>query len=84
MKMASLLSHYSYINCFLQFLEPGLFDSSNNPNEDSTSKRRKLCTDDAGEECLDSRETESATANSGDGIQFIYFFFCSFGRWNVF
>ncbi|KAK7357866.1 hypothetical protein VNO80_17163 [Phaseolus coccineus] len=50
-----------------KFLEPGHFDSSNNPNENSIPKRRKLCTDDAGEECLDSKENESATANSGDG-----------------
>ncbi|WVZ10647.1 hypothetical protein V8G54_015177 [Vigna mungo] len=39
---------------------------------DDIFKRRKLI-DDAGEECLDSKETESATADSGDGIQFIYF-----------
>ncbi|WVY92224.1 hypothetical protein V8G54_037738 [Vigna mungo] len=39
---------------------------------DDIFKRRKLI-DDAGEECLDSKETQSATADSGDGIQFIYF-----------
>ncbi|QCE08695.1 uncharacterized protein LOC114192553 [Vigna unguiculata] len=50
-----------------KFVEPGHFDSSNNPNESCISKRRKLCTDDAGEECLDTKETESATADSGDG-----------------
>ncbi|XP_022633619.1 uncharacterized protein LOC111241113 [Vigna radiata var. radiata] len=54
-----------------KFVEPGHFDSSNNLNENSISKRRNLI-DDAGEECLDSKETESATADSGDGIQFIY------------
>ncbi|WVY95958.1 hypothetical protein V8G54_028109 [Vigna mungo] len=56
-----------------KFVEPGHFDYSNNLNENSISKRRKLI-DDAGEECLDSKETESATADSRDGIQFIYFF----------
>ncbi|XP_014511112.1 uncharacterized protein LOC106769847 isoform X2 [Vigna radiata var. radiata] len=49
-----------------KFVEPGHFDSSNNLNENSISKRRKLI-DDAGEECLDIKETESATADSGDG-----------------
>ncbi|BAT93696.1 hypothetical protein VIGAN_08022300 [Vigna angularis var. angularis] len=49
-----------------KFVEPGHFDSSNNLNENSISKRRKLI-DDAGEECLDSKETESATADSEDG-----------------
>ncbi|WVZ10652.1 hypothetical protein V8G54_015182 [Vigna mungo] len=39
---------------------------------DDIFKRRKLI-DDAGEECLDNKETESATADSGAGIQFIYF-----------
>ena len=82
--MASLLALLLIYGCFLQFLEPGHFDSPKNPNENSISKRQKLCSDDAGEECLDSKENESATANSGDGMQFIfYYFFCSFGRWNV-
>ncbi|CAJ1977615.1 unnamed protein product [Sphenostylis stenocarpa] len=55
------------ISILHKFVEPAHCDSSNNPNESSISKRQKLCTDDAGEECLDSKETESATANSGDG-----------------
>ncbi|KAK7390822.1 hypothetical protein VNO78_18921 [Psophocarpus tetragonolobus] len=51
------------ISILHKFLGPGGYDSSNNPIESTTSKRRKIC---AGEECLENKETESAAANSGD------------------
>ncbi|KAK7270190.1 hypothetical protein RIF29_23150 [Crotalaria pallida] len=45
---------------------PG-YDGSKVNKENDTTKRRRTCTEDIGEECLDIKETKSATANSGDG-----------------
>ncbi|KAG4907426.1 hypothetical protein AAZX31_20G097300 [Glycine max] len=50
------------ISILHKFLGSGHYHTLNNPNEeDTTSKRRKICTQDAAEECFD----ESPTANSG-------------------
>ncbi|KHN37405.1 hypothetical protein glysoja_013620 [Glycine soja] len=50
------------------------YDSSNNPKEEGTSsKKRKLCTQDTADECFDHKDTESASANSAeDGIHFFF------------
>ncbi|KRH36057.1 hypothetical protein GLYMA_10G280900v4 [Glycine max] len=43
------------------------YDSSNNPKEEGTSsKKRKLCTQDTADECFDHKDTESASANSAE------------------
>lgn len=52
------------------FNTPG-YDGSNDPKENNTTKRRRICTEDIGDECLGIEETNSATANSGDGTEFI-------------
>lgn len=68
-KLVSLVM--SIYNCFLQFVA---YDSSNNPKEEGTSsKKRKLCTQDTADECFDHKDTESASANSAeDGIHFFF------------
>ncbi|KAL5140237.1 hypothetical protein HKD37_10G029951 [Glycine soja] len=61
-KLVSLVM--SIYNCFLQFVA---YDSSNNPKEEGTSsKKRKLCTQDTADECFDHKDTESASANSAE------------------
>ncbi|XP_061364736.1 uncharacterized protein LOC133308149 [Gastrolobium bilobum] len=57
----------SILDKFVGPFNTGGHDCLKNPLENSTSKRRRICTEDIGEECLDIEETKSATANSGDG-----------------
>lgn len=54
----------SILHKFVGPFNKGDYDCSKNPDEDSTCKRRKVCAEDTGEECLDMKETESV---SGDG-----------------
>ncbi|TKY50761.1 tRNA acetyltransferase TAN1 [Spatholobus suberectus] len=54
----------SILRKFVGPFNTGDYDCSKNPEENGTSKRRKTCTEDTGEECLDIKEAESA---SGDG-----------------
>ncbi|KAK7343352.1 hypothetical protein VNO77_12017 [Canavalia gladiata] len=57
----------SILHKFVGPYNAGDYDCLENPKENSTSKRRRMCTKETGEECPDVKETESATANSGDG-----------------
>ncbi|KAJ1436289.1 THUMP domain [Sesbania bispinosa] len=57
----------SILDKFVGPFSTGGDDCSKNPKEDSTSKRRRTCTEDIGKECLEAEETEFATASSGDG-----------------
>ncbi|RDX93912.1 Mitochondrial pyruvate carrier 1, partial [Mucuna pruriens] len=55
------------ISILRKFLGSADYVSSNNPKEDTTSKRRRICTQDTADECFEIKETDSATtANSGD------------------
>lgn len=50
----------------------GGFECSKNPGEYSSFKRMRVDTQDIGGECLDVKETESVTDNSGDGTDLLY------------
>ncbi|MED6107554.1 hypothetical protein PIB30_015085 [Stylosanthes scabra] len=58
------------ISILHKFAEPFSKGSDNSLKEledDNASKKRKVCTEDGAEECLDNQETASATFNSPDG-----------------
>ena len=68
-------THYIVkLQFFFQFVGPfntGGSECPKNPEENSTCKRRGVGTQDIDGECLDTKETESTTDNSGDGTEFI-------------
>ncbi|QHN79533.1 uncharacterized protein DS421_19g670790 [Arachis hypogaea] len=59
----------SILHKFARPFSKGSYNSLNNLEDDNASKKRRVCTEDDAEECLDNKEKEtaSATANSGDG-----------------
>ncbi|XLR01789.1 hypothetical protein HN51_056624 [Arachis hypogaea] len=61
----------SILHKFARPFSKGSYNSLNNLEDDNASKKRRVCTEDDAEECLDNKEKEtaSATANSGDGIE---------------
>ncbi|KAL1295787.1 hypothetical protein AAHE18_19G237200 [Arachis hypogaea] len=58
----------SILHKFARPFSKGSYNSLNNLEDDNASKKRRVCTEDDAEECLDNKEKEtaSATANSGD------------------
>ncbi|RYQ93466.1 hypothetical protein Ahy_B09g099742 [Arachis hypogaea] len=63
------LSYHLYYQSFARPFSKGSYNSLNDLEDDNASKKRRVCTEDDAEECLDNKEKEtaSATANSGDG-----------------
>ncbi|KAL4289222.1 hypothetical protein AHAS_Ahas19G0364600 [Arachis hypogaea] len=59
----------SILHKFARPFSKGSYNSLNDLEDDNASKKRRVCTEDDAEECLDNKEKEtaSATANSGDG-----------------
>ncbi|XP_057427154.1 uncharacterized protein LOC130720524 isoform X1 [Lotus japonicus] len=57
----------SILEKFVGAFNAGGFECSKNPGEYSSFKRMRVDTQDIGGECLDVKETESVTDNSGDG-----------------